>query len=317
MRPTALGWKGAAFFAALVGAFFAAPYSNLYFMLMVFLGCLGVLGTLWTAGNLRGVEASLGPLAPMPAGGAQPFVVDWDGGGRAHFDVRLELDLGKSSRGEARAEVVTDEQRTVGALPALPRGVYPLHRAFVYSTYPLGLARARRAVEAPTELVVYPRPADLPEARSGGELVAHLSGDLGGVAGADQPSGLREFRDGDELRSVHWRASARRGTLVVKEWEGDAARGLEVVLDRRCEAGALEEALSLVCALALVARDEKEALTLHTQGASATYGGDHEPWNALFRLLAAADALPPGGPAPPAASPAVLRLPVHAAAVRP
>jgi uncharacterized protein (DUF58 family) len=130
------------------------------------------------------------------------------------------------------------------------------------------------------------------------------------VDGSDQPSGLREFRDGDELRAVHWRATARRGALVVKEWEGDAARGLEVVLDRRCAAAELEDALSLISALALVARDDKESLTVHTQGTSSTHGGDHAPWDALFRLLATVQAVPDGGPAPPAASPAVLRLPL-------
>ena len=35
IRPTALGWKALAVLAVLTAAFFAAPYQNLYFLLLV------------------------------------------------------------------------------------------------------------------------------------------------------------------------------------------------------------------------------------------------------------------------------------------
>ena len=47
-------------------------------------------------------------------------------------------------------------------------------------------------------------------------------------------------------------------------------------------------------------------LTVHSQGMSATFGTDHEPWRELFRFLAAAA---PSQGAPPRVSPSVLRLP--------
>jgi len=316
LRPTALGWKAGLFFIALLGAFFAAPYSNLYFLLLVFLGCLGGLSVLWTRRNLKGVRAEVVELPPCPAGNPQPFTVRWTGPAKARFQLAFEIDLGTGGIAAARVTVLQGTTSSIGETPALPRGVHVVRRTDVSSTYPLGLVRARLRSEGPTEWVVYPTPAALPEARNSGELVAHLTGDLGGVAGSDQPSGLREFRSGDELRSVHWRASARKQHLVVKEWEGDAARGIEVVLDRRAEPAALEEALSLVSALALCARDDKECLTLHTQGLTATFGSDHRPWAELLRLLALAAVLPPGAAAPPSASPSVLRLPMSRTGAR-
>ena len=36
----------------------------------------------------------------------------------------------------------------------------------------------------------------------------------------DEPGGLRDFRDGDELRRIHWKVSARRGVLTVRTPEG-------------------------------------------------------------------------------------------------
>ncbi len=42
---------------------------------------------------------------------------------------------------------------------------------------------------------------------------------------------------------------------------------------------------------------------------TATFGDGHEPWSAALRLLAEVDVVTEDGPAPPPASPSVLRLP--------
>jgi uncharacterized protein (DUF58 family) len=43
-------------------------------------------------------------------------------------------------------------------------------------------------------------------------------------------SGLRDFRSGDPLRRIHWRASLRRGSLVVRESEGEHRAEQEIRL---------------------------------------------------------------------------------------
>ena len=124
-----------------------------------------------------------------------------------------------------------------------------------------------------------------------------------------QPAGLREYRPGDEFRAIHWRATARRGQPVVREWDGGAGSGGEVVLDRRTDVDSLEESLSLLSALACRAREQKETLTIHSQELSTTYGSNHKPWRECFAFLAAALTLPSDAAAPPPASPHVTRLP--------
>ena len=42
--------------------------------------------------------------------------------------------------------------------------------------------------------------------------------------------GVREFRSGDALRRIHWRTSARRGQLVVREFEPPGLRALRAPL---------------------------------------------------------------------------------------
>src|SRR5687768_18359555 len=44
-------------------------------------------------------------------------------------------------------------------------------------------------------------------------------------------SGVREYRHGDSRRSIHWRASARRNELVVKEFMRIVATTLTIAVD--------------------------------------------------------------------------------------
>ena len=310
MRLTPFGVKAGLFYLAMVGAYLAAPYSNLFFLLLAFLTLQWVLCALWTPRNLRGVTTELSALEPVPAGSGQSLCALILAAGRARFQVGVELELDGGRRVSAAVPVVDGAAELSLPLPALERGLHAVRRARVVSSYPLGLFSRRRAIEAPHELVVYPAPAGLGEARSGSEALAELLGAGTAGAGDRQPAGLRDHREGDELRAVHWRATARRGALVVKEWEGGGGGGLELVLDRRCAPQVLEEALALVSALVALARTDKEALKVHTQGLQATFGEGHRPWNEALRFLAGAQTVDASGPAPPPVPPSVLRLPL-------
>ena len=307
IRPTVLGWKALPFFAALVAAFYAAPYQNLYFLRLAFLCVLAVLNVHWTIRNVSGATGDIAPLAAFPAGSAAPVRFRIDAAGRRRLDLLVVLDLGERGRCEAPLAVVHGTAEAFGEIRPLPRGVHAVRAAWVESSYPLGLLRVRRPLAAPREIVVHPAPAQVPNAPGGG--VAGIAAAIGAVPGTDQPSGVREFRSGDEIRDVHWRATARLGRPVVTEWDSCSGDGLELVLDLRADEHALEGALSVVAALALAARDTKERLTVHTQGSSRTYGPGHVPWDELLRFLAGARALPADGPAPPPAATTVLRLP--------
>lgn len=299
-------------YVVIVTAFLAAPYSNVMFLLVGFLTLQWVLCTLWTLANVRGVTAELSELPPVPAGAPTSIAATLRAPGRTRFQVTVELELEDGTRIAGALACLAREGRLELELPALPRGVHAVRRCLVSSSYPLGVMRARRVVPGPRELVVYPQPSALVTARSGSRALAELLGSNAAGAGDLQPSSLRDHRDGDELRSVHWRATARRGSLVVREWEGGGGEGLEVVLDRRAEPEALEAALELLSALAQLARTNKELLALTSQGLQATYGDGHRPWSDALRYLAAAEALPADGPPPPPVSPSVTRLPLAA-----
>jgi uncharacterized protein (DUF58 family) len=308
IRPTALGWKALAFLAVLTAAFFAAPYQNLYFLLLAFLFTLGAMNAVWTIRNVAGVRGEVAPVGAFPAGTPAPLAVSLAAGSRRRFELTATLDLGAAGRVAARIDVARGDAEAPGEIPPLPRGVHAVRGAWIESTYPLGLVRVRRRIAAQAEIVVHPAPASIPNAPGGG--AAGLAAAIGGTTGANQPSGLRDFREGDEIRAVHWRATARRGRPVVTEWDASVGEGLELVLDRRADDDAFEASLSLVAALALAARDAKERLTIHTQGLSRTFGPGHATWEELLRVLAAAARLPADAPPPPPAATTVLRLPL-------
>jgi uncharacterized protein (DUF58 family) len=312
LRLTRLGIQTGLLYAALIGAFFATPYSNLFFLMLGFLTLQWVLGAAWSVRNVRGVHVTLPAPEPMPAGAGQLLQATLEVPARTRFQLVVELELDGGQRVAAQADMLQGVAEVVLQVPALPRGVHGLRRARVRSSYPLGLLEARRRLDAPRELVVYPAPSQLVAARSAHEALAEALGSRGPGRGEVQPASLREHRPGDELRAVHWRASARRGALVVREWEGGAEQGLELLIDRRCEAEALEQALSLASAVVELARTHKETLRIHSQGLQATFGPGHHSWNDVLHFLAAAQPLPADGPAPPTVSPSTTRLPLAA-----
>ncbi|WP_149194096.1 DUF58 domain-containing protein [Luteimonas suaedae] len=113
-------------------------------------------------------------------------------------------------------------------LPTLHRGWYELDRIRISTTRPLGLARAWAWVWPEAPLLVYPAPEahgpPLPEgAGDNAQARLHPSG--------DDIHHLRGWRRGDSRRAIAWKPSARRDTLVVREYE--QPQGADVVLDWR------------------------------------------------------------------------------------
>ena len=50
-------------------------------------------------------------------------------------------------------------------------------------------------------------------------------------SGDDALYGVREFREGDDPRRIHWRTSARRGTVVVRQFEQHRSDDIHILVD--------------------------------------------------------------------------------------
>ena len=122
----------------------------------------------------------------------------------------------------------------------LRRGVYldwPVH---IYSEGILGLARHHAKLAASSRLTVLPYHAELsrlPLLDSLHRMAWSPAGRSARGGGMDF-YGVREFQPGDPLRHIHWKTTARRGDLVVREFEEGACMPLLILIDNREIAGA-------------------------------------------------------------------------------
>jgi len=117
---------------------------------------------------------------------------------------------------------------------ALKRGVYQWNPLQISASDPFGIFPRFVPFDAPGEAIVYPRPIELRGglARSGIEARAQSSGERarGSESGLDF-YGIRDYQPGDDLRRIHWPATARHGKLTVIEFDRGASENIAVVLD--------------------------------------------------------------------------------------
>ncbi len=119
-----------------------------------------------------------------------------------------------------------DTQAVDALLPAPRRGWQAVGRVRVWSEYPYGLFHVWSWLHPDQHALIYPRiePNAPPLPQAGGDAQARAV-----QRSDDEFSTLREYRTGDPRRRIAWKASARQGHLLVKEFE--TQRGREVVLD--------------------------------------------------------------------------------------
>ncbi len=119
---------------------------------------------------------------------------------------------------------------------ARKRGVYTWGAVQVSASDPFGVFQRFVPFDAAREAVVYPRPIDLNGSlgRAGIEARGLSTGERarGSESGLDF-YGIRDYRPGDELRRIHWPATAHHGRLTVIEFDRGASENVAVVLDNR------------------------------------------------------------------------------------
>ena len=123
------------------------------------------------------------------------------------------------------------------------RGLHKVPRFILASTFPLGLFRSWSHIHLSQTFIVFPKPAqhapDLPST----SYLPEQEGDQG--KGTDDFSGLRNYHNGDSLRHVHWKAFAKQGTMITKQFGGDRSNETWLDWDKLPETS-LENKLSIL-----------------------------------------------------------------------
>jgi len=112
------------------------------------------------------------------------------------------------------------------------RGRYRLSGLRLATRFPFGLLRAHRDFPQAAALVVWPGLGRLrKELLAGGAAEVSDAAPSQRRSGADEFFGLREYRQGDNPRWIHWKRSAATGSPVVREMSKPLPDVLYVLLD--------------------------------------------------------------------------------------
>jgi uncharacterized protein (DUF58 family) len=128
-----------------------------------------------------------------------------------------------------------EEARAAYRFPTDRRGRFEVGPLRVTLTDPFGLVEHSQLVLSTEQVIVYPRVRDvLPPPEMGG---LDLDREQPQVRSRIEPSGefhtLREYAPGDDLRHVHWRSTARRGQLMMRQNEARRRTPVLLMLDVR------------------------------------------------------------------------------------
>ncbi len=114
------------------------------------------------------------------------------------------------------------------------RGLYKLGPMRVSSRFPLGIGERGQLFADTAELLVHPTSGRLlPTWQRQQKELAESNRRVQARLGLfdDEFHRIREFRSDDNPRSIHWRSSARRGQLMVREFQQHRQADSLVVLD--------------------------------------------------------------------------------------
>jgi uncharacterized protein (DUF58 family) len=208
------------------------------------------------------------------------------------------------------------------------RGLYRFAGLDVGTRFPFGFFEKVRPVREPHEILVYPEIRPEAAARRSldtrtGERERPTEGRSGDFFG------LREFRDGDDRRDVHWKASARREQLVRRTYERQDSEAIALHLydwappsdrgeDESICLEAVEDAIVGAASTAAALAAEGVRFSLHTIDAVVPEGTGPGQLQTVLRHLALLEIRRDAEPPRLARSTArnrVLFAPAHAPAV--
>jgi uncharacterized protein (DUF58 family) len=191
-----------------------------------------------------------------------------------------------------------ERRRFVGGyeLPQVARGRYAFGSVRLTIEDPFALVRSELVQGEPQALVVYPRLVTLERLFSEGGAHAQEGRRLL----LRRPTGfelhsVREYEQGESLRKVHWRSTARRGQLMVKELEDAPRDEVAVLLDGDASAHTRESFDLAVRAagsilLTHVQRRRRCALVVNSAARETQVVAAENDWRRALEALAGANA---------------------------
>jgi uncharacterized protein (DUF58 family) len=231
------------------------------------------------------------------------------------FSLRVEAAKGKNGSAAAVLETPvyfpylpkTERLRQIVPMTFARRGAYRQDAFRIVTRFPFGFLQKARRLELPTEALVYP---SVEPAHDFLEILPALQGALDSLnkgRGQDLYA-LRGYVPTDSARHVHWKASARSGSLMVREFTREEDCRVLLVLDPHVATSDLaqgtkasstrpserfERAVTLCAAIAWHFFERNAELQFRSAAFETPLAAAEENIFAILRHLALVQPLPP------------------------
>jgi len=237
--------------------------NSLYTVLALMFAVLIVSGVL-SRENVRKLEAELVPPGEVFAN--RPFTMGFTLKSRSRLTPRWFLLFTVSKTAQPLlVPYLPRRGRSVGQIEMMVsvRGLHRFPYAHVSSLFPFGFFR--KGVRYPVDLEVLVFPEIFPAAASDLEEVEQVGDDASRRAGSGHGLfALRQYRRGDDPRGIHWKQTARTGSMIYMERESERSRRLSILFDNGV--GALDDPASQERFERLVSEAATAALDHLTRG---------------------------------------------------
>lgn len=223
------------------------------------------------------------------------------------FSLRVEAIPEKISKTAALLETpvyfpyVPKHERAHQSVPmTFPRrGVYSQEAFRIVTRFPFGFLQKARRIDLKSEAIVYPSVEATTDFL---EILPGMQGALESFAkgGGQDLYALRDYLPRDSSRHVHWKISARLGSLMVREFSREDDCRVVLVLDPHMSANLapneadsrFERAVSMCAALAWHFYERNATLQFRTAGYETALAEANEVIFDILQHLATAKPLP-------------------------
>lgn len=290
--------------------------NNLLFLILASLIALVLMSGILSSVSLSGVEMRL--VLPEHIFAGQPFRAQVELENQKlslpSFSLRVEAVKEKGPAATAILEKPVffpylpkqESAQQIVPLTFRRRGVYRQEALRIVTRFPFGFLQKARRMNLKTEALVYPSVEPTPEYM---EVLPAIQGALESTTkgrGQDLYA-LRGYVHPDSARLVHWKATARSGSLMVREFTREEDSRVLLVLDPHSPAieksaartpssvaaDRFERAVTLCANLAWHFYQANSMLQFHSDGFDTSLATAEENIFKILRHLALARPLPP------------------------
>ncbi|MCH2183420.1 MAG: DUF58 domain-containing protein [Mariniblastus sp.] len=233
-----IGWVVCGIFASLLVGLMIGPQG--FILMWAFTGLLA-LGAIWPLLAIKGISCQLSFTKSRSAEGELTTAI---------LEVSNHWPLpifGLMIVGDFLQDILEENDEIAIGLQRIPprtvskfkwsinpekRGLLPVARPQIKNGFPFGFYHAVKEVSVKGRTIIWPRNLDLsgvPEVAGSQFNISGIMSDRPGVDG--DMIGVREYRQGDSLRHIHWAKTAQRDRLIVQERQSFASCPFDVYLD--------------------------------------------------------------------------------------